>query len=755
MIPTYNQANFIRRAIESALSQDYGNLEVVVSDDCPTDNTAEVVSKYLSDPRLKYYKNQSNLGRVGNYKYMLENLATGEWVVNLDGDDYYTDNNFINYTINLILSYRDAGIVLAQAGHLIKCQHPFHGEDKAELPYIKNEYEVLDGKEWLLNFLKYKHFSHLTTLYNRNRAISIGFYQQNILSSDMESILRLAIHGKVLLIKKNCAVWLKHTDNICSTANLSLLTSNLLWIYSCYDYALKNGVAKVELARWKDEMLQHDLFSIFEQISFSRENKSTRALNSLQYFLYLLTHHKRYLLRPNFTLKMAKLFFHNLNGAFKKILADRLTGKLDILKMKMLSREIKVDNLRRICTIIPKERKSEIVEYIHNLGPGGAERQMCNLSVRLTELGLKVNVLTSYPLEGEGTHYLPYLIDKNVPARMISPSNPDTILRNSADQRVNVKALRYVPSYLAGDVYALANELILIKPDILHCWLDPQNVIGGIVGFITGVPRIILSCHSVNPSHFPLTDFPWFCDWYKILIRSNRVILLNNSNTGAKDYARWLGIPEPHINVIYNGVDFDMLDKVNKEEAMSFRKSLGIPEETPLIGGALRLYPEKKPLDFIAAIKMIKKEVADIKAVIVGSMGILEDEVRQKIGEEGLDRTVILLGKRTDIYTIMKACDVMLLTSEYEGISNVLLEAQYLGIPVVATNGGGTPETVEDGVSGLLVSVGDIEGLSACVIRLLHDRAYAKKMGEAGHKNVKEKFSNNRMAEDTLKIYYG
>ncbi len=54
MIPTYNQAKYISKAIESALSIDYQNLEVIVSDDCSTDNTKEVVSKYLADKRFQY-----------------------------------------------------------------------------------------------------------------------------------------------------------------------------------------------------------------------------------------------------------------------------------------------------------------------------------------------------------------------------------------------------------------------------------------------------------------------------------------------------------------------------------------------------------------------------------------------------------------------------------------------------------------------------------------------------------------------------
>lgn len=108
MIPTYNQEAYISDAIESALAQDYPNLEVVVTDDCSTDHTAEVVKQYLTDSRLKYHRNTKNLGRVGNYHNTLYNVASGEWVVNLDGDDYFTDNKFISIGMSRILENEGA-----------------------------------------------------------------------------------------------------------------------------------------------------------------------------------------------------------------------------------------------------------------------------------------------------------------------------------------------------------------------------------------------------------------------------------------------------------------------------------------------------------------------------------------------------------------------------------------------------------------------------------------------------------------------
>ncbi len=96
MIPTYKQGRYLHRAIEGALAQDYNNLEVIVSDDCSPDHTPRVVEKYKNDPRFSYFRNDTDLGRVRNYKRLLESYASGDWVIMCDGDDFYEDPQLIN-----------------------------------------------------------------------------------------------------------------------------------------------------------------------------------------------------------------------------------------------------------------------------------------------------------------------------------------------------------------------------------------------------------------------------------------------------------------------------------------------------------------------------------------------------------------------------------------------------------------------------------------------------------------------------------
>lgn len=101
VIPTYNRASFLGVALESALSQDYQNLEIVICDDCSTDNTKEIVQKYIQDERIIYRRNSENKGQMPNYFYVIKELACGDWVFTLADDDYFDSEQFISKAMQL------------------------------------------------------------------------------------------------------------------------------------------------------------------------------------------------------------------------------------------------------------------------------------------------------------------------------------------------------------------------------------------------------------------------------------------------------------------------------------------------------------------------------------------------------------------------------------------------------------------------------------------------------------------------------
>ena len=233
MIPTYNQAAFIREALYSALAQTYPNLEIIVGDDASTDATPEIVER-INDPRFKYVRNACNLGRTTNYKNLLYNHATGDYVVNLDGDDYYTAPDFISEAVNLIGGNQNVMMVVARA--ITKAPNR---EYVSKIP----EHENATGMQILRRLPDGKYFvMHMAVLYARKPALEIGFYRSPAISSDWESLYRLSLRGVVKFLDKKVGVWRIHGMNETGTTDPAKQLENLTIWPAIYKDAVAFGM---------------------------------------------------------------------------------------------------------------------------------------------------------------------------------------------------------------------------------------------------------------------------------------------------------------------------------------------------------------------------------------------------------------------------------------------------------------------------------------------------------------------------------
>ena len=247
-IPTYNQEKYIARAIESCLKQDYANLEIIVSDDCSTDNTY-ALAKTMEDERVKVYRTPGNTGRVKNYRYVLYELAKGEWVANLDGDDQYTDPSFISGAVEKLQQHPDCVMYAAGANTLEETT----GKIIPSPIYLKNKLTVLKGTDYVLNFYKYGQIGqHFAILYNRTLALQTDFYVLDSLGADTDSICRLALKGNVLVEKKWVGAWTSHGAN----ASYSLDTSRVnkeLDMLEHIGQAMKEKMPAAVVEQWLKE----------------------------------------------------------------------------------------------------------------------------------------------------------------------------------------------------------------------------------------------------------------------------------------------------------------------------------------------------------------------------------------------------------------------------------------------------------------------------------------------------------------------
>lgn len=266
-IPTYNQEKYIGRAIESCLQQDYPNLEIIVSDDCSADQTFSIADSYKSD-KVKVFRTPQNMGRVKNYRHALYNLAGGEWVVNLDGDDQYSDPTFISEAIHQLAKHKDCVMYAAGASSLDEAT----GTITHSPIYLKDPVTVLKGTEYVLNFYKYGQIGqHFAVLYNRPLALQTNFYTLDSLGADTDSICRLALKGNVLVHKKWVGVWTSHGANASYSLDTVQVNKELRMLEHIAEAAkayLPASVVKKWLTESKHVKFKQALWGSMPRLSF-------------------------------------------------------------------------------------------------------------------------------------------------------------------------------------------------------------------------------------------------------------------------------------------------------------------------------------------------------------------------------------------------------------------------------------------------------------------------------------------------------
>ncbi len=189
---------------------------------------------------------------------------------------------------------------------------------------------------------------------------------------------------------------------------------------------------------------------------------------------------------------------------------------------------------------------------------------------------------------------------------------------------------------------------------------------------------------------------------------------------------------------IPNPTDFAELDRRAAEPPA--RERSGVP--TLLFVG--RLKPQKRPDVLLEALARVRQK-RDARLWLCGD-GPLRADVERRIGELGLGGAVDLLGFVDNPFALMREADLFVLTSDFEGLPNVLIEAQGLGLPAVATRCPfGPGEIVDDGVTGRLVETGDAVGAARAIVEILSDRQRLGTMAGAAAERARRRYDLPRV----------
>jgi glycosyltransferase involved in cell wall biosynthesis len=204
------------------------------------------------------------------------------------------------------------------------------------------------------------------------------------------------------------------------------------------------------------------------------------------------------------------------------------------------------------------------------------------------------------------------------------------------------------------------------------------------------------------------------------------------------------------VRLIYNGVDLERYE--HQEPCCTLRDEYGMEPGSQIVGVVARLEPEKGHPTLLEAWPRVLQRVPDAYLLLVGE-GSKRTELEQLARELKVAHRVVFTGRRDDVPAVTAAFDVAVLPSYREAQGLTILEAMALSRPVVASNVGGIPEVIEDGVTGLLVPPHDPEALAAAIVRLLTDHPYADLIARAGHDLVHDRFCIELMVKEIEAIY--
>jgi len=280
--------------------------------------------------------------------------------------------------------------------------------------------------------------------------------------------------------------------------------------------------------------------------------------------------------------------------------------------------------------------------------------------------------------------------------------------------------------------------------DIIHMHTSHAHGLGILVSLLHRGPKRVVHRRvdfSIYRNRLKLSRFKYArgVDRYVAISQAVQAVMVED------------GIPEAKISVVPSGVDPARLERVKVSRA-ELRGAMEVPEAAPVVGCVGHLAWHKGQEFLVRAVPELLTQVPEAWVVIVGE-GEHRTLIEGEIQRLGVGHRVRMTGFREDAPTLMRAFDVLAVPSVMEGLNTTVLDAQCLGVPVVASRVGGLPEAVEEGAGGVLVPPRNPVALARALVELLTDRAGREDLGRKGSARVRRTFSVERMVEGNLKVY--
>lgn len=378
---------------------------------------------------------------------------------------------------------------------------------------------------------------------------------------------------------------------------------------------------------------------------------------------------------------------------------------------------------------------------------GGPQFHIRDLSLSLVEAGCEVEIVTGYRArKPERETLAPGVTVTRLPVVSIP------LTRKGAAVEIYYRIIPALPGYLRR-----SSAQVFHAHDYFHLSSDMTAW----VSRLTGKP-MVLTVHSLH-GFFTVNPLLKFGEWFYdhtlgalTLRQAKKTIFM--SHISAQEYID-RGLPPTKVAVIHPAVEARAFQRVYEAgqngQPTIFQQKLGV-KPGPVLLAAGRIERRKGFRYLIQALPGLLEAGLNVQAVIVGKDEGTGGDLRDMVEEMGLEERVTFAGFLTDdeLMEAMRDADVFVLPSDHENFPEVAVRAMCLERPVVASQVGGVPELIDDGIDGLLIPPGDVGALSRAIAQVLTEPELAQRLGRQGRQKVLRDHTMGAMAAKTIEVYH-
>ncbi|MFA4838835.1 MAG: glycosyltransferase family 4 protein [Candidatus Neomarinimicrobiota bacterium] len=230
---------------------------------------------------------------------------------------------------------------------------------------------------------------------------------------------------------------------------------------------------------------------------------------------------------------------------------------------------------------------------------------------------------------------------------------------------------------------------------------------------------------------------------YRLLYRRMVNGIITNAVAIKEKYMSYGWMEDQFIRLIRNGVDINVSAIIDRK---AIEQKYNLPSHRPVLGIFGRLVSIKQHNLFLDVANNILREYPDAIFLIVGS-GPLEEDIRQYTIDLGIEKNVFMLGFQSDLNPLYAFCDLVLLTSSYDGFPNVLMEAMAVGRPVITFDVGGVRELIQSERTGAIVPPNDVQTMTDKTLELIKSEEIREDIGREARTSMIENFSIAKMVD--------